>query len=466
METTKAVEAKANAAKKVQNAEKKVSNEQDKQKKASNKFFEDMKNSADTASSLAGVLGDVKDMLQISDESAAGLAFDAAIQGLQTMSQLFTVITTAQVVFNAICEANPWMLIATAIAAAVAAFQFISARKVKKANEEIERQQKLIDELQYSYSKLEKLVEKTFGKEYISNYNLQIKNLQAQYEAELKKAEAEKSKGKKEDEDKTQEYLDNARDAKDKLIELQEEFVSSIVGTDVASAAKDFAEEWLDAYLSFSDTTEAITEKFNEMIKNLVVNQALGGVVKNILKPFYDKINALAEDGEISTEEIASVMSSVPSYVQTAVDGLNLAMESLRKAGFDVDSLRGDSSNLTGISRDIATASEESINGLAAGINTQNFYISQIHENVMLIAKRMCEGYEMSNTESGSVMSNIMAIQNQHLASLPMIEYNTAETVKRCERAAIACENIYNVLGKVVKPAGTKPSYTVCTSLT
>ena len=84
----------------------------------------------------------------------------------------------------------------------------------------------------------------------------------------------------------------------------------------------------------------------------------------------------------------------------------------------------------------------------------------------MLIAKRMCEGYEMSNTESGSVMSNIMEIQNQHLASLPMIEYNTAETVKRCERAAIACENIYNVLGKVVKPAGTKPSYTVCTSLT
>ena len=466
LETTKAVEAKANAAKKVQNAEKKVSNEQDKQKKASNKFFEDMKNSADTASSLAGVLGDVKDLLQISDESAAGLAFDAAIQGLQTMSQLFTVITTAQVVFNAICEANPWMLIATAIAAAVAAFQFISARKVKKANEEIERQQKLIDELQYSYSKLEKLVEKTFGKEYISNYNLQIKNLQAQYEAELKKAEAEKSKGKKEDEDKTQEYLDNARDAKDKLIELQEEFVSSIVGTDVASAAKDFAEEWLDAYLSFSDTTEAITEKFNEMIKNLVVNQALGGVVKNILKPFYDKINALAEDGEISTEEIASVMSSVPNYVQTAVDGLNLAMESLRKAGFDVDSLREDSSNLKGISRDIATASEESINGLAAGINTQNFYISQIHENVMLIAKRMCEGYEMSNTESGSVMSNIMAIQNQHLASLPLIEYNTAETVKRCERAAIACENIYNVLGKVVKPAGTKPSYTVCTSLT
>lgn len=466
LETTKAVEAKANAAKKVQNAEKKVSNEQDKQKKASNKFFEDMKNSADTASSLAGVLGDVKDMLQISDESAAGLAFDAAIQGLQTMSQLFTVITTAQVVFNAICEANPWMLIATAIAAAVAAFQFISTRKVKKANEEIERQQKLIDELQYSYSKLEKLVEKTFGKEYISNYNLQIKNLQAQYEAELKKAEAEKSKGKKEDEDKTQEYLDNARDAKDKLIELQEEFVSSIVGTDVASAAKDFAEEWLDAYLSFSDTTEAITEKFNEMIKNLVVNQALGGVVKNILKPFYDKINALAEDGEISTEEIASVMSSVPNYVQTAVDGLNLAMESLRKAGFDVDSLREDSSNLKGISRDIATASEESINGLAAGINTQNFYISQIHENVMLIAKRMCEGYEMSNTESGSVMSDIMAIQNQHLASLPMIEYNTAETVKRCERAAIACENIYNVLGKVVKPAGTKPSYTVCTSLT
>lgn len=460
-----AEEKKSKAAKKVKKAEQDVANEQDAQIKSVNKIFKGLKSTADSADELANLLGDVKDILGVSEDSAAGLVFDSAINGLQTMSKLIGVIIAAQIVFNAVAAANPWMLIATAIAAAISALNFISANKVRKANKEIERQQELIDELEYSYSRLEKLVEKSFGTEYIRNYNLQIKNLEAQREAELKKAEAEKSKGKKEDEDKTKEYLNNARDAKDKLIELQEEFVSSIVGTDVASAAKDFAEEWLDAYLSFSDTTEAITEKFNEMIKNLVVNQALGGVVQNILKPFYDKINALAEDGEISTEEIASVMSSVPNYVQTAVDGLNLAMESLRKAGFDVDSLREDSSNLKGISRDIATASEESINGLAAGINTQNFYISQIHENVMLIAKRMCEGYEMSNTESGSVMSNIMEIQNQHLSSLPMIEYNTAETVKRCERAAIACENIYNVLGKVVKPAGTKPSYTVCTSL-
>ena len=460
-----AEEKKSKAAKKVEKAEQDVANEQDAQRKSVNKIFKGLKSTADSADELANLLGDVKDILGVSEDSAAGLVFDSAINGLQTMSKLIGVIIAAQIVFNAVAAANPWMLIATAIAAAISALNFISANKVRKANKEIERQQELIDELEHSYSRLEKLVEKSFGTEYIRNYNLQIKNLEAQREAELKKAEAEKSKGKKEDEDKTKEYLNNARDAKDKLLELQEEFVSSIVGTDVASAAKDFAEEWLDAYLSFDNTTKAIEEKFNEMIQNLVVNQALAGVVQRVLQPFYDEIDKLAKDGEITTDDITKVMSAVPKYVQTATEGLNVAMESLRAAGFDVDALRENTSDLKGISRDIATASEESINGLATGINTQNFYISQIHENVLMIAKIMAQDAGLATKETGNVMQDLITIQNQHLSSLPLIEYNTAETVKRCERAAIACENIYNVLGKVVKPSGTKASYHVSTTI-
>lgn len=460
-----AEEKKSKAAKKVKKAEQDVANEQDAQRKSVNKIFKGLKSTADSADELANLLGDVKDILGVSEDSAAGLVFDSAINGLQTMSKLIGVIIAAQIVFNAVAAANPWMLIATAIAAAISALNFISANKVRKANKEIERQQELIDELEYSYSRLEKLVEKSFGTEYIRNYNLQIKNLEAQREAELKKAEAEKSKGKKEDEDKTKEYLNNARDANDKLLELQEEFVSSIVGTDVASAAKDFAEEWLDAYLSFDNTTKAIEEKFNEMIQNLVVNQALAGVVQRVLQPFYDEIDKLAKDGEITTEDITKVMSAVPKYVQTATEGLNVAMESLRAAGFDVDALRENTSDLKGISRDIATASEESINGLATGINTQNFYISQIHENVLMIAKIMAQDAGLATKETSNVMQDLITIQNQHLSSLPLIEYNTAETVKRCERAAIACENIYNVLGKVVKPSGTKASYHVSTTI-
>ena len=71
----------------------------------------------------------------------------------------------------------------------------------------------------------------------------------------------------------------------------------------------------------------------------------------------------------------------------------------------------------------------------------------------------------MGANETGNVMQDLVTIQNQHLSRLPLIEYNTAETVKRCERAAIACENIYNVLGKVVKPSGTKASYHVSTTI-
>ena len=66
-------------------------------------------------------------------------------------------------------------------------------------------------------------------------------------------------------------------------------------------------------------------------------------------------------------------------------DGLSIAAAKVTEAGVN---LRNQVGSFTGISRNIATASEESILGLAAGINTQNYYISHvptISENVAKI---------------------------------------------------------------------------------
>ena len=448
------------AANKVAVAEGKVTEEQNKQRKGLEGLSDDFGKIGQFASNLASELENVKDLLGISSESAAGIVFDSAIKSLQQIQQLMTILQVAMIIYNAICASNPWLAIATAVLA-VATFMgnFFSAKKVAKANKEIERQQELLDKLQYTYDRLDKAKEKAFGSDYIKNYNEQIKNLQAQQSAYLKQAEAERSKGKKADQDKIDDYLEKARDAADEIKDMQSELSEFFTGTDLTSAAKDFASAWLDAYLTYSNTADAIREKFQDMMKNMVINSVMAKMIQAQLKPFFDEIDTLASDGNLAAEDIARIMSEIPSQVDAIDKGLQLAADNLEAAGVGFSSMR-ENGDFTGISRDIANASEESINGLAAGINTQNYYIShvpQIADNVAAIRVAL----ESGASPMGGSVGDLITLQNQAMGHLQGIERYTAEGVAECRRIATSCEEQVSQLRKVIVAKGGKTSHGV-----
>lgn len=454
-----AKEDERNAANKVAKAEGEVTDEQNKQKKGNKDLQDGLAQAANFCNTLASELENVKDLLGISSDSAAGIAFDAATKSLQQMAQLMTVLQIAMVIYNAICASNPWLAIATAVMT-VASFManFFSAKNIAKANKEIERQQELLDRLEYTYERLDKAKEKAFGSDYIKDYNEQIKNLEAQQAAYLKQAQAERSKGKKADQDKIDEYLEKARDAADEIKDMQSELSEFFTGTDLTSAAKDFAQAWLDAYLEYANTADAIREKFQDMMKNMVINSVMAKMIQAQLQPFFDEIDTLAKDGNLAAEDIARIMSGIPSQIDTIDKGLQLAADSLEAAGVSFSSMR-EGGDLTGISRDIANASEESINGLAAGINTQNYYIShvpQIADNVAAIRAAI----EGGSSPIGGY-SELITLQNQAMGHLQGIEQHTAECVAECRRIATSCEEQVSQLRKVIVAKGAKPSHGV-----
>ena len=331
-----------------------------------------------------------------------------------------------------------------------------SAGKVRKANKEIKSQQKLLDQLEYTYGRLEKAADKVFGHEYLNNYNQQIKILQAQQQAYLKQAEAERSKGKKKDEDKIKEYENQARDTADKIMELQDDLVSQIVGTDVASAARDFANAWLDAYLSFGSTTDAIKEKFDDMIKNMIVNMVLAQVVKRALQPIFDMIDELAKDGELSTADISKVMSRVPQTMNDINNGLTVGMEGLKAAGFDISAMRDRSSEFSGIAKNVAGATSEEINNVAAIGNTLMYYVSPIprmDENLARIRAIMENGAAATATTSAA-STGWTDWQQQAMDNYTAIQRNTADTVVECRRAANACEKFAKAIVQKGATAG------------
>ena len=139
--------------------------------------------------------------------------------------------------------------------------------------------------MQYAYDRLNSAADKLFGKDYLSNYNTQMANLKAQQTAYLKQAEAELSKGKKKDEEAYEGYLKSAQETADKIRELQDDMVSRMMGTDRASAAKEFAESWLEAKATFASTTDAIKSKYKDMIKSMIVEGAAAKVIDSILAP-------------------------------------------------------------------------------------------------------------------------------------------------------------------------------------
>lgn len=260
-----------------------------------------------------------------------------------------------------------------------------SQLSIKAINKKIDEQDRLLSQLTYSYGRLESAMAKAFGLDYIYNYNEQLKNLQAQQAAYEKQAELESQKGKKKDEQKIEEYKQSAKEVEDQMLDMRGQLAEFFAGSDLTSAAEDFANAWIDAYMEFGSTTDAISEKFKDMVNNMIVKSLAGKAMQNLLRPIFDEIDSLAIDGELTAAEIGRISAMATAAIPQINDAMTGLMNNLTTAGID---LRTHAGQFTGISRDIAGASEESILGLAAAVNTANFYISHvpaIAENVAAI---------------------------------------------------------------------------------
>lgn len=374
--------------------------------------------------------------------------FNSMVQGVNDLSSGIANIASG----------NPVQVIQGIGQAVSGISNLFTAGTIRKANKEIARQQEILEGLERAYDRLENATKDALGSEYVENYQERMKNLQAQQTAYLKQAEAERSKGKKADKAKIKEYENAARDTADEIKDMYGELSEYFLGTNLTSAARDFAQSWIEAYKEFGSTTNAMEERFADMIQNMIVESLAAQVMKKALEPVYQAVEQYSPDG-ISVDEAAAIASLASQASEDANVGMTNLMNALKAAGINI---RDTASGLTGISKDIATASEESILGLAAGINTQNFYISQIHANVALITQWVQSG---GMATQGVNITDLITLQNQHLSYLPNIAANTAATLTECRSILAQTTRIADNLNRVITPQGTRGAYTLNTSL-
>lgn len=318
--------------------------------------------------------------------------------------------------------------------------------KVAKANKEIERQKNLLDQLEYTYSRLEKAADKVFGAEYLRNYNKQIEVLQAEAEAKRKQAEAERSKGKKEDKDATKQYLEEQREIMDQIAEMEGKVSERMLGTDLTSAARDFAKAWLDAYKEFGNTADAMSKKFHEMIENMVVESLLAKAMQRALEPTFKMIDQMKEEDFYDQKFWARVMRSADEGAKNADAAGQAVMKWAEQWGYNG---REQEENFTGIAKNISGATSEEINTAAQIGNTLMYYVSPIprmDENLARVVAIMESRTTPLPTATGSATAavdytELFNTANKHLSNLPRMEQHLS--------------NIYNVLNQALRTKGS-----------
>ena len=350
-------------------------------------------------------------------------------------------------VVSAVVNALPKMIVGFA--------NLFSAGKIRKANKEIKRQQQLLEKFEYAYGRLEKAADKLFGRDYLNNYNQQIKVLQAQQAAYLKQAQAERSKGKKKDNEKIKEFENQAQETANKIKDLQDDLVAHFTGSSRTDMARQMAKSWIEARASMSDTFAAIKGDYSEMIKNMIVEGAAARVIENALSPMWEDMENMLEKNDVDGA-IDALIGGMDSALNAANNGMEVLWKALEARGYDMKQLINNVDNgYTGIAKEVSSASSEEINANTAALNTQNYYVSHIptiSENVAVIRRLMEHGPTSKLPETTS--AGWTDWQKQAMDNYIAIQRNTADTVVECRRAANACEDATQKLNRIIKVKG------------
>ena len=306
--------------------------------------------------------------------------------------------------------------------------------KKRKAEREIKRQEGIVRDLANAYDELSRSMEKALGKDVYANAKKQSENLLKQAEAIQRQIDAERRKSSKDrDNEKIAEWEKQKQDLKNQAEDVVEEAINKLTGTDLTSAAEEFANAWLDAYVSFGSTTEAMQDKFKSMMQNMLVNTFLAKIMEKSLKPVFDMIdNAWNKDGSLSIGKLVDIFNQGMDAVGDADKAATDFMKELELRGLDLKNVG--EANLTGISKNVAGITEDTaliLGGLLDSIRYRMFNYFDL----------------MSSPENLGAMATMIVAQNQMIFHLAAIEANTKATADNTLRMADGMDRVIGTDG-------------------
>ena len=268
--------------------------------------------------------------------------------------------------------------------------------KDKKLQKQIENHQKAIEKLQERYSDLKDAMDNAFDIERLAQYNDEmVKNLKTQNANLESMIKAEQDK-KKTDNDKIEEYRKQI-EANNKAIEEAEQSLTEQLGgfgtkANYKSAAEEFAKTWVDAYNEGSDALEALNDKFDEYIQNLIVKQATQRIVGKMLEPLFKKIdNAVEKGSDGGNNGLNLVKAELDNIMTTGKDKLKGVSDMLKSFVDGLGYKPKGSSNISALQQGIQSVTESTAQALESILNSLRFYVATQQADIRIIRDTLLE---------------------------------------------------------------------------
>lgn len=321
--------------------------------------------------SLVSSVTNLAEMLGASDETLDVLG---SIQdGLKIVLGLLVAIKVAMAVISALEKSTVWGWIATIAVVIVSAVASLLKAHDKEMDAQIKSTNQMLDDMNRRTSELQKAMSRAFSMSvYLKDYEAAREALLAQLALTKRLMELEYEK-RKTDEDKIRDYRIKIEELNNEIKEFDESVSNSMIGTTLTSAAEEFANAWIDAFMSGEDAMLSFEGKFEDMLKTLMAKQIAYGIMGSILEPFFKKLDGYigaGSDMTLTLAEAEDLASMIPSLLENLNDTTAAVFVPIMEAlGLTKDGL----GSISGLQADIEGIREETAGKLVALLNTMRY---------------------------------------------------------------------------------------------
>lgn len=282
--------------------------------------------------------------------------------------------------------------------------------KDKKLEKKIANHKRAIERLSEAYEKLKESMDDAWSMEDLKNYNDEmVKNIELQ-NANLRSMIAAEKDKKKSDSDKIHEYEKQLEENMKVLKEMKESLIEQLGGfgseANYKAAAQAFADAWFDAFKEGSNALDALNEKFDEYIQNLIKKQLMLRVAQKYLKPLLEMIDKSLEKGSdggmiLTDKELAAINNLGDSTMKQLEEAFKNVTDSIGFVSKAKD-------NLSGLQQGIQAVTETTAKSIEGLLGSMRYYLATQQADVRIIRDTLLERLGTIAQQQAGGSSNIM----------------------------------------------------------
>ena len=323
-------------------------------------------------------------------ETLLGHQIDGLIDGLSKASDGISKITSSAQSGNVFGVVGGVVDVFTGIGDGIASIFGDGAARTKRINKEINKSKETVRKLSMAYEDLERAVSKSLGTAETEARRAAIANKELQLsELERQKTLEESKRSKDRDDDAIKQYEETIHSLRNEISDLKEDVVNNLWGEDVKSAAEAFVDAWVQAWRAGETTLDAIQEKMDEMIYNLIKKAMTSKIVETLLNPIYKELDRMTKEGSeggvaLTTNELRLLAQQAGITAGEINTALGEFYGNLEQLGI-VSKTEDKSSELSALQQGLQSMSESTANALEAyanSISQQVYYHSSLLEQI------------------------------------------------------------------------------------